>query len=125
MVAAEFLRIAFVGRTFTYVIVSQCCHLAAFLFGVTLFRRTWIRECWSGTRTWAGLWLTFSGLSGIFLTLSLAFANYGPPTRDGYAMIITIAYGDQFFWFFGGIILTILGIALIGRSLYLRTSTRL
>lgn len=93
--------------------------VAALMLGAALFRRSWSRNCTNRTRFGSGFWLVVCGLVGVLLTMPLAYANLGGPSRPNYEMIRLIIYAKTVIWFFGGIILGLLGLVLIIRSLAL------
>ncbi|MEI8283328.1 MAG: hypothetical protein WCG75_13045 [Armatimonadota bacterium] len=112
------------GSTLAGLFLALGSCFVAFCLGLSLFRRTWPRECWNATRAWSGVWLVACGLVGIFLTLMTSYVNLGPEYRKGYEIAVTKLYGQQIFWFFGGIIFLILGIVLIARCLALHPPRR-
>ncbi|MBS1728871.1 MAG: hypothetical protein JST51_19295 [Armatimonadetes bacterium] len=106
-------------------IITVACNTSAFILGVALFREAWSKEFWGATRAWSGIWLIAWGLVGLLLTASTAYVNFGSPSREGYATMVTTLYAQQLFWFFGGIIMLILGITLVVRGLCLNPPRRL
>lgn len=121
MIGAPFIGLLFGPTAWVRLVVALGASLFAYWLGWALFRQTWREDCGNVTRVTSGIWLIGYGLAGIYMALGLGYANLGPASREGYAIIRTTLDGEIFIWFFGGILLVVLGIALVGRCIVAKT----